>query len=78
MEIKNSGMSKVLRGRISPPLEGAQDFVDQLRLKFNQILSLRKADRASRFGGFSISQNLFIGGTDGGRRDVTNPLPLTL
>ena len=54
--------------------EEAQDLVDQLWIKFNQILSLWKAEDAKYFGGFPISQNLIVGGTDGTGRDVTNIL----
>jgi pyruvate formate-lyase/glycerol dehydratase family glycyl radical enzyme len=59
-------------GRLT--LEQAQDLVDQLWLKFNQILSLWKAEDARYFGGFPISQNLIVGGTDAKGRDVTNAL----
>jgi len=54
--------------------DDAQDLVDQLWLKFNQILSLWKAEDARYFGGFPISQNLIVGGTDGNGSDVTNTL----
>ena len=60
------------RGVITP--DQAQDLVDQLWLKFNQILSLWKAEDARYFGGFPISQNLIVGGVDKGGRDVTNTL----
>ena len=52
----------------------AQDLIDQLWLKFNQILSLWKAEDAKYFGGFPISQNLIVGGIDRNGKDVTNPL----
>ena len=54
--------------------DDSQDLVDQLWLKFNQILSLWKAEDARYFGGFPISQNLIVGGTDGSGEDVTNTL----
>ncbi len=57
-------------------LEGAQDLVDQLWLKFNQILSLWKAEDARYFGGFPISQNLIVGGVNSEGQDVTNALSL--
>lgn len=55
-------------------LSDAQDLVDQLWLKFNQILSLWKAEDIKYFGGFPISQNLIVGGIDGSGTDITNPL----
>jgi pyruvate formate-lyase/glycerol dehydratase family glycyl radical enzyme len=61
-------------GRLT--LETAQDLVDQLWLKFNQILSLWKADDAKYFGGFPISQNLIVGGVDRNGVDATNALSL--
>ncbi len=61
-------------GRLT--LEQAQDLVDQLWLKFNQILSLWKAEDARYFGGFPISQNLIVGGQDAEGHDVTNALSL--
>ncbi len=56
--------------------EQAQDLIDQLWLKFNQILSLWKAEDARYFGGFPISQNLIVGGVDAQGRDITNALSL--
>jgi formate C-acetyltransferase len=61
-------------GRIDE--ESAQDLMDQLWLKFNQILSLWKAEDAKYFGGFPISQNLIVGGTDSAGEDITNTLSL--
>ena len=55
-------------------VEDAQDLIDQLWIKFNQILSLWKAEDAKYFGGFPISQNLIVGGLDTGGRDATNTL----
>jgi len=60
------------QGRLS--YSEAQDLVDQLWLKFNQILSLWKAEDVKYFGGFPISQNLILGGVDGNCNDITNPL----
>lgn len=60
------------QGRLS--YSEGQDLVDQLWLKFNQILSLWKAEDVKYFGGFPISQNLIVGGVDGNGNDITNPL----
>jgi len=54
-------------------LARAQELVDALWLKFNQIVYMRSAASAEYFAGFPIGFNVAIGGMDKNGRDATNP-----
>lgn len=54
--------------------EGAQELIDALWIKFNQIVYLRSASSAQYFAGFPIGFNVAIGGVGRDGRDATNEL----
>ena len=56
----------------------AQELIDALWLKFNQIVYMRSASSAQYFAGFPIGFNVAIGGVDEEGRDATNPLSMML
>jgi len=63
-------------GRITP--EEAQELLDLLFIKINEILKVWNAEDAKFFGGFPISQNLNAGGLDKDGRDATNDVSYML
>lgn len=63
-------------GRITP--ERAQELVDCLFIKLNEILKVWNQEDAKHFGGFPISQNLCAGGQDACGRDATNDVSYML
>lgn len=60
------------KGRITP--DQAQELVDCLWIKFNEILKVWDEEGAKGFGGFPISQNLCVGGQTRAGLDATNPV----
>ena len=54
--------------------ERAQELLEALWLKFNQIVYMRSAPSAQYFAGFPIGFNLSIGGVDAEGRDAVNRL----
>ena len=59
-------------GRLS--VHEAQELLDALWLKFNQIVYMRNASSAQYFAGFPIGFNIAIGGMDRDGNDATNLL----
>ncbi len=55
-------------------LESAQELIDLMFIKFNQIVYLRNTKGAAYFAGFPIGFNITIGGRDGNGRDAVNDL----
>ncbi len=54
--------------------EGAQELLDCLWIKLNDINKCRDAASAKGFAGYSLFQNLIVGGQDSEGKDVTNDL----
>ncbi len=59
-------------GRISR--EQAQELVDCIWVKFNDLNKVRDAASAEGFAGYSLFQNLIVGGQDTEGRDATNDM----
>lgn len=59
-------------GRITR--EQAQELVDCLWVKFNDLNKVRDAASAEGFAGYSLFQNLIVGGQDAEGRDATNDM----
>jgi pyruvate formate-lyase/glycerol dehydratase family glycyl radical enzyme len=55
-------------------LEDAQELLDCLWIKFNEVVLLRRADSARYFAGFPIGFNLVVGGQTPQGQDATNEL----
>lgn len=55
-------------------LEEAQELVDCVWLKLNDFVKVRDAASAEGFAGYSLFQNLIVGGQDKGGNDSTNEL----
>lgn len=55
-------------------IEAAQELIDCIWVKFNEILQIWPEEDTKYFGGFPISQNLTIGGLDEQRHDITNDI----
>ncbi len=60
------------RGAISR--EQAQELVDCIWVKFNDLNKVRDAASAEGFAGYSLFQNLIVGGQDREGRDATNDM----
>jgi formate C-acetyltransferase len=60
------------QGRLS--YEQAQELLDLLFIKFNQIVYLRNAEGAEFFAGFPIGFNISLGGQSAGGKDAVNEL----
>ena len=54
--------------------EKAQEYIDCIWVKLNDLNKCRDADSAKGFAGYSLFQNLIVGGQDEAGRDVTNDL----
>lgn len=54
--------------------EMAQELLDCLWIKFNDINKVRDEDSTKGFGGYPMFQNLIVGGQTRGGLDATNPL----
>lgn len=54
--------------------EFAQELIDCIWVKLNDLNKCRDADSAKGFAGYSLFQNLIVGGQDENGRDVTNDL----
>ena len=54
--------------------EFAQELIDCIWVKLNDLNKCRDADSAKGFAGYSLFQNLIVGGQDAHGRDVTNDL----
>ena len=52
----------------------AQELLDSLWIKFNEIMKLRDRTASIGFGGYPLFQNLIVGGQDEGGRDSANEL----
>ena len=59
-------------GRITR--EQAQELIDCIWVKLNDLNKCRDAESAKGFAGYSLFQNLIVGGQDENGRDVTNDL----
>jgi len=59
-------------GRVN--MAQAQELIDCLWVKFNEVLQIWPEEDTKSFGGFPISQNLIVGGLNEEGEDVTNPL----
>ena len=59
-------------GRITP--EFAQELIDCIWIKLNDLNKVRDAASAEGFAGYSLFQNLIVGGQDADGLDVTNDL----
>ncbi len=59
-------------GRITP--EFAQELIDCIWVKLNDLNKVRDAASAEGFAGYSLFQNLIVGGQDANGLDVTNDL----
>jgi formate C-acetyltransferase len=59
-------------GRLSR--DRAQELLDCLWIKFNEIMKLRDRTASVGFGGYPLFQNLIVGGQDVDGRDSTNDL----
>ena len=55
-------------------LNEADELLDALFIKFNQIVYMRNAHSAKYFAGFPIGFNITIGGQDQSGNDATNDL----
>jgi len=55
-------------------LSAAQELLDSLWIKFNQIVYMRNASSAEYFAGFPIGFNIAVGGMDRSGADATNLL----
>ncbi len=63
-DIKNGKINK----------EQAQELIDCIWVKLNDLNKVRDADSAEGFAGYGLFQNLIVGGQDGEGIDVTNDL----
>lgn len=54
--------------------ESAQELIDCIWIKLNDLNKVRDAASAEGFAGYSLFQNLIVGGQDKNGRDVTNDL----
>lgn len=54
--------------------EQAQELIDCIWVKLNDLNKVRDAESAKGFAGYSLFQNLIVGGQDETGRDVTNDL----
>lgn len=54
--------------------EQAQEYIDCIWVKLNDLNKCRDAESAKGFAGYSLFQNLIVGGQDENGRDVTNDL----
>lgn len=54
--------------------ESAQELIDCLWVKFNEVNKLRDKNGAKAFGGYPMFQNICVGGQDKHGRDATNEL----
>ena len=54
--------------------EQAQELIDCIWVKLNELSKVRDAGSAEGFAGYGLFQNLIVGGQDEDGRDVTNPL----
>lgn len=54
--------------------EQAQELIDCIWVKFNDLSKCRDKDSAAGFAGYGAFQNLIVGGQDAEGRDVTNDL----
>lgn len=54
--------------------EAAQELMDCIWVKLNDLNKVRDADSAEGFAGYSLFQNLIVGGQDKHGRDATNDL----
>lgn len=54
--------------------EFAQELIDCIWVKFNDLSKCRDKDSAAGFAGYGAFQNLIVGGQDGEGKDVTNDL----
>ena len=54
--------------------ELAQEYIDCIFVKLNDLNKCRDADSAKGFAGYSLFQNMIVGGQDKDGRDVTNDL----
>jgi formate C-acetyltransferase len=54
--------------------EQAQELLDLLFIKFNEINKVRDEGSTKAFGGYPMFQNLIVGGVDREGEDATNPL----
>ena len=54
--------------------EQAQELMDCVWVKLNDLNKVRDADSAEGFAGYSLFQNLIVGGQDSNGRDATNDL----
>ena len=52
----------------------AQELLDCLWVKFNDVNKIRDEGSTKAFGGYPMFQNLIVGGQDGSGVDATNPL----
>ena len=59
-------------GKITP--EDAQELLDCLWIKFNDLSKARDAESAAGFAGYGLFQNLCVGGQDSDGCDATNEL----
>ena len=55
-------------------MEVAQELLECLWIKFNEMIYMRNANSARYFAGFPIGFNVIVGGQQGGGRDATNEL----
>jgi formate C-acetyltransferase len=55
-------------------VEQAQELLDLLFIKFNEINKVRDEGSTKAFGGYPMFQNLIVGGVDRQGEDATNPL----
>ena len=52
----------------------AQEFIDCIWVKFNDLSKCRDAESAKGFAGYGVFQNLIVGGQNADAQDVTNDL----
>ncbi|MDU2064293.1 MAG: glycyl radical protein [Sporomusaceae bacterium] len=64
----------ILSGRLTR--ESAQEILDCLWVKFNDVNKVRDADSTKAFGGYPMFQNLIVGGQNSEGIDVTNELTI--
>jgi formate C-acetyltransferase len=55
-------------------IEKAQELLDLLFIKFNEINKVRDEGSTKAFGGYPMFQNLIVGGVNAEGEDATNPL----
>ena len=54
--------------------EEAQELIDCIWVKFNDLSKCRDAESAKGFAGYGVFQNLIVGGQNAQGQDVTNDL----